>query len=282
MNARLSRIVSRLSLVSVVALSAAGAAACSKASTDDGRTQAAAQEAKASAAKSPGHRMFREIEKLDLRDTQRDALAEVEQNLAADLAPHRETIRQVAETLASAVEDGKLDPEEAAAQRAALMAAAAEANGSIALAMNEVHDALETSQREAIVAHLRAQHERHGRGEQTEAERQDKMARFAIELSLTADQKQAIHEGIRDGMEKAFPERKARREAWEAKSKALGDAFIRDDFNAEDHAIGAGAEEAIASFTEVAEHAIEVSGKVLAASQREALAAMIRERAQKL
>lgn len=280
MNARLSRIVSRLSLVSVVALSAVGATACAKA--PEGRTQPAAQEVKASTARTPGHGMFREIERLDLRDAQREALAEVEQNLAADLAPHRETIRQVAETLAAAVEDGKLDPEEAAAQRAALTAAAADVNASIAQAMNEVHDALDVKQRTEIVARLREKHERHGRGEQTEADRQAKMARFATELGLTSEQKQAIHDGIRDGLEKAFPERKARREAWEARSKALGDAFIRDDFSAEDHEIGAGAEEAIASFTEVAERAVEVSGKVLAVSQREALASLIRERAQKL
>jgi Spy/CpxP family protein refolding chaperone len=277
MKARLAHILSRLSIVSVVAVSAVGVTACSNAKTTD--TQAAAQPVQAAPAahRGPGTFAFREIEALDLSDAQRETLADVEQNLAADLAPHRETMRQVAETLASSIEAGRVDPEEIAAQKAALVAAAADARASFASAMNQVHDALDQSQRADLVARLRARHDHHG--PQDEAHHQQAMAKLVTELSLTEDQKQAIHEAVRGGLEKVFPDRKVRREAWEAKSKALADAFVRDDFNAEDFDMAEGAEEAIASFSQVVEHAVDVSGKVLGPSQRVALAALIRERA---
>ncbi|MFT3770206.1 MAG: hypothetical protein QM820_32660 [Minicystis sp.] len=282
MNRRFAHVLSRLSIVSVVAVSAVGAAACSRAASTD--SQAAAQQAKAAPAaqaaqRGPGNHFFREIEKLDLRASQRDALAEVEQNLAADLAPHRETIRQVAETLAGSIESGRLDPEVAAAQKAALLAAATDAKATFAAALNEVHDNLDADQRAELVARMQARHEQHARGEEGEAHRQEAMARFATELGLTSEQKQAIHEAVRDATEKAFPDRKARREAWEAKMKALGEAFVRDDFDAEEYDFAEGADQAIASFTEATERAIEVSGKILGPSQRIALAALIRDRA---
>lgn len=279
MNRRFATVLSRLSIVSVVAVSAVGLAACNnRAPTDTSDAQAAAQQAKPAAHRGPGYHMFRQIEQLDLRDAQRESLAEVEQNLAADLAPHRETIRQVAATLAAGVESGKLDPEVAAAQKAALTAAAADARASFVTAMNDVHDALDQDQRAELVAQLRARHERRG-DQQDEAHRQAGMARFATELGLTEEQKRAIHEAVRDGAEKMFPDRKARREAWEAKMKSLGEAFVRDDFDAEDFDLAEGADQAIAHFTEIAERAVDVSGKVLGPSQRIALASLIRDRA---
>ncbi|APR79289.1 Hypothetical protein A7982_04636 [Minicystis rosea] len=278
MNRRFAHVLSRLSIVSVVAVSAAGVAACSRAPSTD--TQAAAQQEKATQAAQhgPGRHMFREVEALDLRASQREAIAEVEQNLAADLAPHRETIRQVAETLAASVESGRIDAEEAAAQKAALTAAAADAKASFAAALNDVHDTLDEGQRAELVARLRAHHENPG-APRDEAHRQEAMARFATELSLTPEQKQAIHDAVRDASEKVFPDRKARREAWEAKMKAAGEAFVRDDFDAEEFDFAEGADQAIASFSQVTERAVEVSGKVLGPSQRIALAALIRDRA---
>jgi Spy/CpxP family protein refolding chaperone len=274
----LSTALSRLSIVSVVAVSSVGVAACNRSPSTDAQAAAAQAKAAPAAHRGPGYHLFRQIAKLDLRDEQREVVAEVEQNLAADLAPHRETIRQVAETLAAGIEDGRLDPEEAAAQKAALTAAADDARASFATAMNDIHDALDLDQRAELVANLRARHEHRGE-QQDEAHRQAGMARFATELGLTEEQKQAIHEAVRDGVEKVFPDRKARREAWEAKMKALGDAFIGDDFDAEDFDLAEGADQAVAHFTEVAERAVEVSGKVLGPSQRIALAALIRDRA---
>jgi hypothetical protein len=285
MNARFSRIVSRLTLVSAVAVSGAALAACSRAPTTETQAKTQVAEEGVVAARGPANGVFRELSELDLRDAQREALADVELNLAADLAPHRETIRQVAETLAAAVEDGKLDPEEAGFQRAALTAALEDANASFALAMNEVHDALDADQRAEIVARLRAKHEaRRAKAAeaQGDAEHKGSLAKLVAAISLTPEQQRAIHDAVRTSVDKAFPERQARREEWEKKTKALAEAFVRDDFDAEDHDMSGHAADAIASFTNVAETAIDVSGKVLGDSQREALATMIRERAAKL
>src|SRR5262249_19145556 len=119
MNARFAHVLSRLSLVSVVAVSAVGVAACNNARTSAPAPVAVEQQAApapATAKHGPGYRLFRQIETLDLRADQRASVAEIEQNLAADLAPHRETVRQVAHTLASGIQNGQIDPEESQAQ----------------------------------------------------------------------------------------------------------------------------------------------------------------------
>src|SRR5262245_19626823 len=100
MNARFAHVLSRLSLVSVITVSALGAAACARARPGDTQPAAVEQVQAAPAAHGPGYRMFRQIEGLELRAEQRVALAEIEQGLAAEMAPHRQTMRAIAATLA--------------------------------------------------------------------------------------------------------------------------------------------------------------------------------------
>jgi hypothetical protein len=80
-------------------------------------------------------------------------------------------------------------------------------------------------------------------------------------------------------MEEMFPGQRARREEHEARAKAIGDAFVRDDFDANDFDLGAGAEDAIAYFSEASARAVEISGSVLNDGQRQVLANLIRTRA---
>jgi hypothetical protein len=61
--------------------------------------------------------------------------------------------------------------------------------------------------------------------------------------------------------------------------KALGDAFVSDDFAAEDFDLGGDAEQAIERFGAVVERGVGVAGSVLSATQRATLAALIRARA---
>lgn len=275
MNTR-SSFLSRLTIVSIAAVCAAG---CARAEAT-GTTHDAAQQAQAAPASSrgPGHRVFRQIEALDLSDDQRVAIADVEEDLAADLAPHRETIHQVVESLASAVETGAVDPQDLAAQQAALLVALDDMKGSVAVAMNAVHDRLDAAQRAELVEQLQAERLHH-HGLRDRAHHDGRLAKLALELGLTEDQKQSIHDAIRSGVEQVFPDRKAKREAMEAKMKALAEAFVSDDFDAADFDLGAGAEEGIPAAAEIAAHAVDVTGRVLTASQRRALASMIRERA---
>jgi hypothetical protein len=62
----------------------------------------------------------------------------------------------------------------------------------------------------------------------------------------------------------------------------MGDAFVADDFDAADFDLAGGAEHSVESFAEAATRAIDVSERVLSVSQRQALASLIRSRAEKL
>jgi Spy/CpxP family protein refolding chaperone len=286
MNARFAHVLSRLSIVSVVAASAIGTAACNgRASTAPAPAPEAAAEA--TPAHTPGQHVFRQVYALDLRDEQRAAVNEIEQNLIADLAPHRETVRQVVEFLASGVESGELEARDAEAQEAALVATVADARGTIANAINAVHDTLDAGQRAALVTRLQEQHRRAAAAAPAEGapstnQHQGPIARLAFELGLTEEQKQSIRDAVQKGVDELFPDHKARREANQAKMKALAEAFVSDDFDAADHDLGADVERSFQSFVEVATRAVDVSGHVLTTSQRQALAGVIRSRAAKL
>jgi len=286
-----ARFLSRLSVVSFVAVTALGAAACSRAQPTDAQATAVAAEASKTAAApqgsiehGPGYRVFRQIDALDLKDGQRASFAELEQNLRADLAPHRETVRQVATTLAAGIETGRIDARESAAQQAALVATMADVRASIASALNEVHDTLDGSQRLALVTRLRAQHESERAAHEGAAQQdhQHGLARVAFELGLSEDQKQAIRDAVQRGADDIFPDRKVRREDWEAKMKALSDAFVTDDFDAADFDLATGAEDGIKAFSEASARAIDLAGTVLSGGQRASLAAMIRTHAEKI
>jgi len=283
MKARFAPLLARLSIVSLVAVSALGATACSQAqATADPAAGEAAQAETTTAApasRGPGHQLFSQITALDLRDDQRTAVSEIEQNLAADMAPHRETIRQVAQLLADGIETGRLEPADAAAQQAALAASMLDVKASFASAMNDVHGVLDADQRAALVAQLQEQHQRHHDGGAEGDHPHGPIAKLALALGLGEEQKAALHDEFRKHVEAIFPDRKAHRLEMETRMRAMAEAFVSDSFDAADFDMGGGAEQALQSFTAIATHAIDVSGRLLSAPQRQALAALIRARA---
>ena len=274
MNARFAHVLSRLSIVSVVAASSLGVAACNgRASTTTAPPAAAEATEAAPAARTPGQKVFQQVYALDLRPEQRAAVDDIEQNLIADLTPHRETMRQVVEFLASGVESGELDARDATAQEAALVATVADARASIAGAINGLHDTLDAGQRATLVARLQEQqrlgwHARQNADGTPAAEHQGPLARLAFELGLTEEQKQSIRDAVQKGTDELFPDHKTRREAHEAKMKVLAEAFVSDSFDAADHELGADFERGVQSFVEAATRAVDVSGQVLSAGQR--------------
>jgi Spy/CpxP family protein refolding chaperone len=285
MKARFAKVLSRLSIVAVVAGSAAGAAACARSQPVD--TQPAAVEEAPQAASTsvqghtPGRHFFKRIDAMDLRPGQRDAMTEIEQNLAADLAPHRETIRQVAATLVAGVEAGRLDPQESAAQRAALVAMVTDAKTTIAGAINEVHDNLDADQRRELVEQLEAERAAH-RDVHADPHGDGALARVALEIGLTEEQKQELHDAFKAEMDELFPDRAARREAHEARLNAMAQAFVTDDFDATEFDVAGDVEDGVKAFTVAAEHAIALSGTVLTQGQRAALASLLRDHASKI
>lgn len=286
MNARFAQVLSRLSIVSVVAVSAFGAAACNNRApaTTGEAVQAEAAPAPSSCGEHrPGARIFREVQALDLREDQRAAVGEIEQNLLADLSPHREAVRQVVHLLASGLESGELDAREAATQQAALSAAILDVKTAIAGAMNSLHDVLDAGQRQALISKLEEQHRRGVVRGRDGAEHPDgPMAKLAFELGLTEDQKAALRDAVQEHVDAVFPDRKARREASEARMKALADAFVRDDFDAADHDLAPDASRSLEAFVETVGRTIDVSGRILTSPQRLALASILRGRAEKL
>ena len=285
MKARFAMVLSRLSIVAVVAGSAVGAAACARSRPVDAQPAVAAEEAPQAAnsaeGHTPGRHVFKRIEAIDLRPGQREAMAEIEQNLAADLAPHRETMRQVAATLVAGVEAGRLDPEEMAAQKAALVAMVTDAKAVIAGAINEIHDNLDAAQRRELVEQLEAERAAH-RAAPEGRSADGPLAKVALEIGLTEEQKQELHDAFQKELDELFPDRVARREANEARLNAMAQAFVTDDFDAADFDIAGGVEDGVKAFSAAAERAIALSGTVLTEGQRAALAALLREHASKI
>jgi Spy/CpxP family protein refolding chaperone len=286
MNARFAPVVSRLRIVSLALVSTFAVAACNgRASTTTQAPAPAAQAEQAAPAATehgPGNWMFRQVQALDLRTEQRASLNEIEQNLRADLAPHKETLRQLVQALADGIEAGKLDPADAAAHQAALKAAAAEAKASVQTAMNAVHDTLSIDQRVALVTRLDQQRQGRVHDAADAPNNNGPLAKLALELGMTDEQKAALREAVQQGVDDIIPNHKAQREAHEARMRAMADAFVSDNFDAIDFDPAADSEHSIESFALVAQRAIEASERILTVSQRQALASLIRQHAAKL
>jgi Spy/CpxP family protein refolding chaperone len=285
MMSRFAPVFSRLSIVSALALSGLAVTACNGGAATTAAPAAAAeaqQAAPTTAQHGPGRWMFRHVEALDLRPEQRASVADVEQNLRADLLPHHETLRQVAGLLADSIEAGKLEPSDAAAQQAALTAAALDAKASFATAMNALHDALDADQRTTLVARLQAEHQGRPMKGAESVHHDGPLARLAFEIGLSDEQKASLKDSVQSTVEQLFPDRKARREASEAKMKAIADAFVSDSFDAADFDMWGDAGHSLESFTEVTTRAVAITERVLSVSQRELLASAIRSHAAKL
>jgi hypothetical protein len=259
-----------------------GAAACSggpgtPAPTPPAETRAPAAEVQAVPRQGPARPFFRQVAALDLRDDQRVAMTTIQDKLAADMAPHRESVRQAILKMADAVELGALDATKVAEQKAMLSTALGAAKASFALALNGVHDTLDPAQRVALVEKLQHPHDVNG---QPDAEHRHGLAKLAYAVGLTEQQQAKIKEALNAGLDELFPDRKTRRGEWEAKMKAMGEAFVTDDFDATDFDLADHAGEAIASSVEIASRAIDVSNHVLSDGQRRLAAAWIRDKAE--
>lgn len=191
-------------------------------------------------------------------------------------------MRQITHALADALERGQLDAATAAEHKATLLASLADIKSSFATAINGVHDTLDAGQRAALVQTLQQQHDHHAQaGAQGEAPKHG-LARLAYELGLDEAQRQAIHDAIQQGVDEILPDRAARRQAHEAKMKAMAEAFVTDNFDAADYDLAEHADEALTAFVAVTSRAVEVSNTVLSDAQRQAAADLIRAHADKL
>jgi hypothetical protein len=279
MMSRFSVVASRLSVLALL-----GSAACSggpgtSAPTPAAETRAPTVEAQAVPRHGPARWFFRQVGALDLRDDQRASVATIQDKLAADMVPHHEAVRQALLKMADAVELGQLDATKAAEQKAALSTALGQAKASFAVAINGVHDTLDAAQRVELVESLQQQHEGHA---PRDAAHSHGLTKLAYEVGLTAEQQATIADALSKGLDELFPDRKTRREMWEAKMKAMGEAFVTDDFDAADFDLADHAAEALTAGVDVASRAIDVSNRVLSDGQRRLAADWMRGKAEEL
>lgn len=230
--------------------------------------------AESTAPHGPGRWFFRQVSSLELRDEQRASIAAIQQRLRASMEPQRDLVHKALLGLADAVEAGQLDGEKASQQKIALFGALAGAKASLAEAVDGVHDTLDPAQRVALVQKLQAEHH----AGQAEGDRKQGPTKLALLLGLSEQQKEKITAAVNQGLDELFPDRKARREAWQAKMKAMGEAFVTDDFDAADYDLAEHAGEVITSSVAIASRAIDVSRSVLSAGQRRIAADYLRSR----
>ena len=272
---RFAVVASRVSFLALLT-----SAACSGGpGTPAPKTLVPAAEVKVAPLHGPARWFFRQVAALDLRDDQRVAVAAIQEQLSADMVPHRESMRQGILNLADALELGQLDAAKAAEQKAALGAALGEAKASFAVAINGVHDTLDAAQRVELVESLQQQHEGHA---PRDAAHSHGLTKLAYEVGLTAEQQATIADALSKGLDELFPDRKTRREMWEAKMKAMGEAFVTDDFDAADFDLADHAAEALTAGVDVASRAIDVSNRVLSDGQRRLAADWMRGKAEEL
>jgi hypothetical protein len=176
---------------------------------------------------------------------------------------------------ADAVALGELDQEKAAEQKVMLLAALAQAKGSFARAVNGIHDMLDPAQRAELVDKLQQEQ---GPGH-AEGEPKHGLAKVALAIGLTEAQQGRLAEEWSNGLDQLFPSRKVRREEWQAKMKAVGEAFLTDDFDAADYNFTDHAEEAVLASVEIASRGVDVTRRVLSGDQRKLTAEWIRDKA---
>jgi Spy/CpxP family protein refolding chaperone len=278
---RFAVVASRLSFVAALGLAGCSGGPGTSAPAPAAEAQAA-EKTPTETAETPKHGpagwFFRQVAALDLRDDQRVAVTALQETLHAEMTPHREAVRQAMLGLADAVELGKLDATKADEQKAQLLAAAAEVKASFATAINGVHDTLDAPQRVALVERLKEQHEGHAR----EGGPKHGLAKLAYAVGLTEAQQAAIADAFNEGLDELVPQRKARREQWEAKMKAMGEAFVTDDFDAADFDLADHTVEALTSGIQMASRAVDVSNRVLSEGQRRLAADWVRDKARAL
>jgi Spy/CpxP family protein refolding chaperone len=226
----------------------------------------------------PGRHFFRQVSALDLRDDQRDSLAVIQERLQSEMAPRHEAVREVLLKMADAVALGELDSAAAAEQKARLGASLAGAKASFATAINGVHDTLDLDQRIMLVQRLEDERD----GKATDTQHAHGVAKMALALGLSEEQRAKVADAFSKGLDEVFPDRKARRERWEAKMNAMKEAFVTDDFDAADFDLAEHAGDMLESSVDIASRGVDVANRVLSDGQRRLAAEWIRDKVRDL
>jgi Spy/CpxP family protein refolding chaperone len=270
----------------ILAVSAVGlgllAAACG--STPDTTTTAAAADKAAvapqaqAAAMHPGAGVpfLRAVDTLtDLRPEQTQAINGIRASLQQQAAPVMAARAKLGAELASEVRAGKIDETRVQPLVDQISAAHTASVPAIQQAMNTLHDTLDPSQRQALVAGVQAKAgEWHGKGRMKE-----RMQKMADELGLTEAQRESIKATLHAERGEHQGEGRAAHPEGREHMQALATAFVADKFDAASLNVGAHQDMA-KHFSKRMTRFLEAAVPVLTAEQRSTLASKIEARTQ--
>jgi Spy/CpxP family protein refolding chaperone len=239
MNASLSSLssVRRFLTVSALGLGLCGAFGCG-ASADPSEASAAtpAAAAPAPAAQAehgPGGFVMKAVQSLNLPADQQQKVDAIRATLQAQAAPVRTARAALGTELASEIRAGQIDHARLQPLADQVRAAGATMHPAMQTAMQQIHDLLDPSQRQALAATFRDRAENAPSGEGHQGKWRGHWKKMAADLNLTDAQRSTIHEA----MHSAFAEKRAAAAPAEhgqrlAHLENLADAFEADTFDA--------------------------------------------------
>jgi Spy/CpxP family protein refolding chaperone len=223
------------------------------------------------------------IKDLDLSADQKAQVEKIRADLVAKMEPARATGKDLATLLADGVAAGKVDPPKVDAAVAKLVTQVQGLHEASLASLNELHKALTTPQRAALVENVQAHWEKwkeaHGRDEQDDHQhRPGYLAELVKDVGLTQEQAEKIKAGFHDHMKKS-PQEHAHKEVQDH-LLAFATAFKSDSFDAKKLAGAKAANAHLARWGATRRAAfLEAAAPVLTPDQRTKLAQMIRDRA---
>ncbi len=285
-SSTVSPLLCRLVAVSALGLTGVFAVGCGS-TVDPSETAAgpaaAAQAATAPAAAihaEPGGPFFHALSAVTLRPDQQKTVDGLRATLATQAAPVRAARAALNAEVADEVRSGAMDETRLRSLFQNVKTAVEANRPAMQLAVQQLHDTLDATQRQALVAALpaRGDHEAHAPGGHR-AEMKARMDKIAAELNLTEAQRTAIHDGMRakfaehkDAMKDAV---RGDHEQMKARMGAITTAFASDTFDAKGLGLGEHAGAMMGHFARMHGAFLEVAVPVLTPAQRAILATKI-------
>ncbi len=233
-----------------------GLVACNGAqtTTDGTEATAAADEAAAAPVKAhgPQEKLFDRAAALDLRADQKTALASIRTRLETETAPTRAAHQALNAELASQVRAGKIDEARLQPLQAKVEAAHEAERGAHQAAMKDLHDLLDSTQRDSLMTAMASERADHAKGEAEDGRGhrgRPGMRPFHMlkGLNLTDAQKTAIHaalparpERTEAAKEERAEKRTEMRGEMQARMEKMAAAFRSDSFDPAEMAPPAG------------------------------------------
>ena len=270
----------RVLAVSALGLCLVGVTACG--STVDPSETAAAPAAAAQAVPSvraagPGGALLTAVDAVSVRADQKVVVDNLRATLTVQPAPVRAARAALGAEIAQQVRSGVIDHTRTQSLVDQLTAAIAANGPAVQQAVQQLHDTLDASQRQALVAALpaRGDHAAHGA---RRAEMKGHMDKIAAELNLTDEQRTAIHDQMRAAFAAHKDSMRGDHGQMKGRMEAIATAFTSDTFDAKALGVGEHAAAMMSHFGGMHGAFLDVAVPLLTPAQRAVLATKIQSR----